>query len=271
MRRENNQRQAPAKKAPAMTGEANLRLWEAHFQTDPSHAKEVSFGRKFTTVDAYYQVYCATKEWGPVGDRWGWDVQKEIVHWDESNSSIFLEFRLRYPVGADTAKEAHITTMSSALWRAAGKVDNDAPKKCLTDCLTKALSYLGFNADLFFGLFDDNKYIEEVRKKFESSDEGGSSPATADSQGGSPPSPDADAQGSRPAPNTEEECGAGQAIEAMRRMAAAKHDLNDAAFFARLADYCSANNYARPEDIPVDELRTMYRTFGSWAVAAYAA
>lgn len=39
-----------------------------------------------------------------------------------------------------------------------GAADHDAPKKALTDAITKGLSYLGFCADVFLGEFDGNKY-----------------------------------------------------------------------------------------------------------------
>ena len=38
-----------------------------------------------------------------------------------------------------------------------GKADDDFAKKLETDMITKALSRLGFNADVFMGMFDDNK------------------------------------------------------------------------------------------------------------------
>jgi hypothetical protein len=43
--------------------------------------------------------------------------------------------------------------------------DTDAYKKASTDGLTKALSHLGFNADVFLGQFDDNKYVEGLKKE----------------------------------------------------------------------------------------------------------
>ena len=39
-------------------------------------------------------------------------------------------------------------------------------KKATTDALTKLLSRLGFNADVFLGLYDDNKYVEQVASEF---------------------------------------------------------------------------------------------------------
>ena len=43
---------------------------------------------------------------------------------------------------------------------AKNKPDTDCMKKATTDGLTKCLTYLGFNADVFLGKFDDNKYVE---------------------------------------------------------------------------------------------------------------
>ena len=39
-------------------------------------------------------------------------------------------------------------------------------KKCSTDALTKGLSALGFNADVFLGKFDDNKYVAKMTQEF---------------------------------------------------------------------------------------------------------
>ena len=45
------------------------------------------------------------------------------------------------------------------------KLDDDAPKKAITDGLTKAISHLGFNADVFLGKFDGNKYTQNEKGK----------------------------------------------------------------------------------------------------------
>ena len=37
----------------------------------------------------------------------------------------------------------------------------------MTDALTKAFSHLGVSADVFLGLFDNNKYVQEMKAKFE--------------------------------------------------------------------------------------------------------
>ena len=46
------------------------------------------------------------------------------------------------------------------------KIDDNFAKKLETDTLTKALSKLGFNADIFLGKFDDIRYVEDLNKEF---------------------------------------------------------------------------------------------------------
>ena len=47
-----------------------------------------------------------------------------------------------------------------------GGLDDEAPKKAMTDALTKAFSHLGVSADVFLGLFDNNKYVSDMKEKF---------------------------------------------------------------------------------------------------------
>ena len=46
------------------------------------------------------------------------------------------------------------------------RIDDEWAKKIETDITTKALSKLGFNADVFLGRYDDNKYVNNMKKKF---------------------------------------------------------------------------------------------------------
>ena len=45
----------------------NMKLWNAVEKTKPKYPKQVGFGRKFTTVNAQYQVSCATEQFGAFG------------------------------------------------------------------------------------------------------------------------------------------------------------------------------------------------------------
>jgi hypothetical protein len=46
------------------------------------------------------------------------------------------------------------------------KLDDNFAKKLETDSLTKAMSKLGFNADIFMGKFDDQRYLSDITKEF---------------------------------------------------------------------------------------------------------
>jgi hypothetical protein len=45
-------------------------------------------------------------------------------------------------------------------------VDEDAPKKSVTDALVKCASYLGFAGDIFSGMWDDSKYVEQAGREW---------------------------------------------------------------------------------------------------------
>ncbi len=133
----------------------NMKLWNAVCETDPDHTKKVNQRGGFTAIDAHYQIQSATEQFGPVGKGWGWDVEYKFV-----DKLVVALVTLWWTDKANTygpvAGCADLTT---------NRVDTDAPKKAMTDGLTKALSYLGFNADVFLGKFDDNKYVQELKKK----------------------------------------------------------------------------------------------------------
>ena len=57
------------------------------------------------------------------------------------------------------------------LYNTKGTLDDEAPKKAMTDAMTKAMSHLGMAADVFLGLFDSNKYVEQMKKKFATANE----------------------------------------------------------------------------------------------------
>ena len=71
-----------------MADNDNMKIWAQVCYTDPKHTKAVEFGRKFTSIDAHYQVMRATEVFGPVGD--GWDLQLRLRTGDRRNHSLRL-------------------------------------------------------------------------------------------------------------------------------------------------------------------------------------
>jgi hypothetical protein len=143
----------------ALSERDTMRIWDAVSKTDPAHTKPVEFGRKFTAIDAHYQIQEATRLFGPIGEGWGYDTG-EITFAD---GLVIIPVTLWH---TDRSKTFGPIYGSTTLRDRKGNIDKDAPKKATTDALTKALSQLGFNADVFLGKFDDNKYVEQVTKEF---------------------------------------------------------------------------------------------------------
>lgn len=139
----------------------NLHFWESVQTTDPNFTKEVGFGRKFTSINAQYQVREITRSFGRIGQ--GWGVEGE-------NFFMVCEGLLGYQailwyMDGDKRCDYNINS-SIATHNGKGKLDDECFKKVSTDALTKGLSKLGFNADIFLGMWDDNRYVNQVRESF---------------------------------------------------------------------------------------------------------
>lgn len=143
----------------------NMKIWDAVAKTDPKHTKPVSFGaRRFTSIDAHWQIKRMTEQFGPVGFGWGYDVQHGISILSDAVAISYADVIVWWNDGTVRRQYGPIRGMSPLLEK--GRVDDDAPKKCLTDALTKGLSHLGMSADVFLGLFDDNKYVQKMTREF---------------------------------------------------------------------------------------------------------
>ena len=124
-----------------------LGLWNAVEKSNPKYLKKVEFGRRgFVAIDAYYQLKRATEIFGPYGKSWGLkDTHLEITTVDEYPMALY-KATFYYPDG------------EFEIWNSIWVKDDDFAKKLETDTITKALSRLGFNADVFLGLYNDNRY-----------------------------------------------------------------------------------------------------------------
>ncbi len=153
---------------------ANMELWDRVQQTDLDHTKEVSFGRKFTAIDAHSQIMEATRQFGPVGQGWGYENVYGETHLQDGRVIAWCDVTLWW------AKEGSWENIKTPGYHntfgpvrggamlindVKKKPDTDAYKKASTDGLTKLISHLGFNADVFLGMFDDNKYIQGLQKE----------------------------------------------------------------------------------------------------------
>lgn len=149
--------------------EINLSLWKQVCTPDQSATKVFNRGGGFkgTATNAVYLIRCATELWGPMGTAWGIRVVDEKIIDGASVSTgdrvhvdkvYVIRAEIFYPGGV---VPAYGQTILCGVNKYGPYTDEEAPKKSLTDALTKALSWLGFAADIHMGLWDDNKHVND--------------------------------------------------------------------------------------------------------------
>lgn len=137
----------------------NMAIWNAVEKTDPAHTKKVNQRGGFTAISAAYQIMRATEQFGPIGIGWGYIARDPIFH----ETLVFVPVTIWHGDRSNTFGPIY----GGAEWKSnKGHLDSDAPKKAETDGLTKGLSQIGFNADVFLGRFDDNKYVAAMAREF---------------------------------------------------------------------------------------------------------
>lgn len=160
----------------------NLPEWFKEVQTtDKKYVKEVRYGKlKFNAINAHYQLLKATEVFGLYGDGFGLSetifdtirdqIQKPLV--------MTLDAVFYYSTGEKDKEDKiiHVAFPISSeinFFDGNGKLVSDMRKKLTTDCMTKALSKIGFSSDIFLGMWDDDKYVDSleeepsiVKKKF---------------------------------------------------------------------------------------------------------
>ena len=142
---------------------SNLDLWEKVEKTNPAHTKNANVrGNKITAISPQQQIKNATEQFGVYGSKWGFKEASFDYSMLEKTGIVVFNGLFYFPSG-----EFPITSSISAYKDGAmTKPDADFAKKVETDALTKALSKLGFNADVFMGLFDDHKYVQMMNEEF---------------------------------------------------------------------------------------------------------
>lgn len=141
----------------------NLELWNKVEKTNPKYTKKANVkGNNITAIAPQYQIKNVTEQFGSYGKTWGFKSLEFDYTLTESLGLVILHAVFYYPDGEFPIKNAQSIFMDNART----KIDDNFAKKLETDTLTKAISKLGFNADIFMGLFDDVKYLAEVTKEF---------------------------------------------------------------------------------------------------------
>lgn len=159
----------------------NASLWDRVQKTDPAFTKKFKRGGGFsgTATNATYLAKRMTEEFGPCGVGWGLNVLNEGVLQGQpllntggeviGHASVHrVHVRLWYMLDGKRGEIEHFGQTEFVGQRSDGRLftDEEAPKKSLTDAMSKCLSLLGFAADIHLGLYDDNKYVNDLRREF---------------------------------------------------------------------------------------------------------
>ncbi|MGV2811756.1 exodeoxyribonuclease VIII [Enterobacter cancerogenus] len=173
----------------------NMKIWRSVMRTDPRYTKDLAgAGFEGTSINAEYMVMRATEIFGPIGTGWGFEVMEdrmlpgapmsEAIYEDkkfvgnrllrdgdgtlitEKNHSIKIKFW--YAIEGDIRGEVEAYGATKYLYKTKNGItcDGEAQKKSLTDAIKKALSLLGFSADVWLGLYDQAEYKQENATEF---------------------------------------------------------------------------------------------------------
>lgn len=153
----------------------NLVLWKEVEKTDVTQTKKVSIGTySYTAIDATYQFKKATGEWGKYGETWGLKESDMIFDAFDQSGLVILKAMFFYP-SANKEVSFPIHNSIKAITHKTAKntgekyttIDEDFAKKLETNTVSKALSKLGFSADVYLGKFDDFNYVEGLKAEQE--------------------------------------------------------------------------------------------------------
>lgn len=141
----------------------NMTLWNDIFVTDPQAVKAIT-GKQYkgNSPKPYWLIKRATETFGPCGIGWGIEVVTErFERFGETESLHVAKVRVWYELNEKRGFIEQMGQTRSSYMSASGKfiVDEDAPKKSVTDGMVKCLSMLGFAGDIFSGQWDDSKYV----------------------------------------------------------------------------------------------------------------
>ncbi len=140
----------------------NLKLWDSVKETDEKFTKKVNQRGGYTAITPQYQMQEATKTFGAYGLGWGFESIEMDYSAIESLGLVIVKAVFFYYLDG---KRGSFPINNTWPVKQGSRVDSDFAKKAETNTMGKALSKLGFNADVFMGQFDDPDYVEGVTNK----------------------------------------------------------------------------------------------------------
>ncbi|EPL2600965.1 TPA: hypothetical protein MI939_04075 [Klebsiella pneumoniae] len=173
----------------------NLKIWDRVQRTDPAFVTKNDYGAGLHSIRAQYMLMRATEIFGLEGTGWGVEIKEErfdrgvplMEPVQDQSGKIVGQKPVRDGDGSLYCLSVH--TIRIELWYiwndkvgripAYGhtdyitkggdgvlKMEKEAAKKSLTDATTKALSHLGFGADVYMNMHSDNAYTADLNTEF---------------------------------------------------------------------------------------------------------
>lgn len=163
-----------AKKSQIDESSPGLKIWRTVEDSDADFNRPGNDGRRsFTTVDPHFQLKRATAMWGPYGDQWGiTNVSFNVLVSKEpaskrgearETSVMLMTGHFFYPnpnpkIDSPISFEYAVDRAFKPGW--------DVCKFLQTNFRSKCLSLLGFNADVYLGMWDDCDYVRGQEIKY---------------------------------------------------------------------------------------------------------
>jgi hypothetical protein len=147
----------------------NMQIWDALKHTDPAHTKGFTRGGGFKGT-AIKPIYCAermTAMFGPCGKGWGTGKPDFTIERLVEEVLVYCTIDLWYMQGGEKCTVYGVGgDKVLAVFNSGPKSDDEAFKKAYTDALGNAMKQIGMSADVHMGLFDDSKYVAEMKQEF---------------------------------------------------------------------------------------------------------
>lgn len=154
-----------------------MTLWDKVQKTNPAFTKENKHGAGGgTSINTTYAFKCATEAFGPIGIGWGYEVLADeiiegaTVSFGAKESQQFitekihtLKIKFWYKLNGERGEfEQYGHTDYVGKNKYGPYTESEPQKKSLSDAIKKALSMLGFSADIYLGMYDDMNYVNSV-------------------------------------------------------------------------------------------------------------
>lgn len=158
---------------------SNTRIWDTLGRTDPAHTKKFTRagGFKGDAIKPIWAERRMTEQFGPCGLGWGMDEPSfQVVTGHNNEVLVYCIASIWYRDGEKGSQRVfgvggdkvvtHIKANEQYNRPERWENDDEAFKKAFTDALSNAMKHIGVGADVHMGLFDDSKYVSEMRREF---------------------------------------------------------------------------------------------------------